>query len=602
MSKQIPEHIIDKIKQEYNIVDLVGEYVQLKRQGRNYFGLCPFHDEKTPSFSVNEEKQIFYCFGCQKGGNILTFLMELEGYSFHETVKLLAEKRNITIPQMKSHSQSLSTESQNILLAHEWLMKLYHHLLKFTKDGQTGYNYLMERGLSAKSIEMFQIGFAPNAKGFTVDFLRKKGIPEQILIKSGLFYKQNDGKITDRFQGRIIFPIRNHHGKPVGFSARSLTDEEPKYLNSSENDLFQKNRLLYNFDLARPNIRKENEAILFEGQIDVITAYSAGLENVIATLGTALSEKQAKLIQRYVDTVIICYDGDDAGLNASYRAAKLLQQVGCTVKIANLKAGMDPDKYIQQYGIKQFKKKIIQSSDTFMQFYMRYIKKDYDLKNEQDRFEYIKQILKQLAMIESSIEREHYLKELSEQHQISMESLSEELSRYRQNLQARKDNASRSRYTNKVKHFIPKSQLRPAYQNAERKLIALMLQDHLIANYVRDELGAAFNLDDHNVIVTSLYAYYEEGFPPNVSMFIDRMSDDRLKQLVIEISMIPTHEKIGDQEIDDYIQTIQAQSDIQSLDEYREKQRLAEQQNDPIQAAKIAKKIIDLERQIKHLN
>lgn len=600
MSKRIPEHVIDEIKKAHNIVDIIGEYVQLKKQGKNYFGLCPFHDEKTPSFSVTEDKQIFYCFGCKKGGNILTFLMELEGYSFYETVRLLAEQAEITIPNVESKTPSLSKESQNILLAHEWLTKLYHHLLKFTKDGQTGYDYLINRGIGEESIDSYQIGFAPMAKGFTAEFLQKKGIHQQTLLKAGLFYMQDNGEIVDRFQGRIVFPIRNHLGKTVGFSARSITNQEPKYLNSSENDLFQKNRLLYNFDLAKSSIRRENEVILFEGQIDVISAYQAGMKNVIATLGTALTENQAKLLKRYVDTVVLCYDGDDAGLEASYRAAQVLRRVGCKVKVADLASGMDPDTFIQQHGIDAFRNNIIHASDTYIHFYMRYIKKDYNVTYESDRFEFIKKTLKQIAKVESSVEREHYLRDMSEQYKISLESLNDELSRYRQKLRTQKDNAVKNRYTNKANHFSQRKQLLPAYQNAERKLIALMLKDHSIANYVQDELGAQFNLDDHNVIVTNLYAFYEEGFSPDVSLFIDRLQDDPLTQLVIEISMIPTHEKLGDQEIDDYIRTIRTQAnDIASINIYREQQRIAEHQKNHIKAAEIAMQIIELQKQMK---
>lgn len=603
MTNRIPEEVIEEIRNAHNIVDIIGEHVQLKRQGKNYFGLCPFHEEKTPSFSVTEEKQIFYCFGCKKGGNVLTFLMELEGYSFYEAVKSLADQVDIKIPNIESRRPSLSKESQSILTAHEWLMKLYHHLLRFTKDGQDGYDYLMKRGISEESIEAFQIGYAPNLKDFTAKFLKKKGIHEQVLIKAGLFYMQDDGQMNDRFQGRIIFPIRNHLGKPVGFSARSITEQEPKYLNSSESELFQKNRLLYNFDLAKSSIRKENEAILFEGQIDVISAYQAGTQNVVATLGTALTENQAKLLKRYVDKVILCYDGDRAGLEASYRAAQVLRKIGCKVKVTNLESGMDPDTFIQQNGIEAFKNKVIDASDTYIKFYMRYIKKDYNLTHESDRLQYVKKILKQVATIDSSIEREHYLRDISEEFQISIEALNDELLSYRHKISIQKDKTSQNRYTNRASNFSQKTQLLPAYHNAERKLIAYMLKDRSVADRVQNDLGAMFNIDDHKVIVTHIYAFYEDGHLPDVSLFIDRIEDDKLKQLVIEIAMISIFDNISDQEINDYIRIIRAQAnDVASINLYRHQQKLAEQQNDPIKAAQIAMQIIELQKQMKQPN
>src|SRR5690625_3398087 len=298
MLKKIPEDVIESVRKANDIVDVVGEHVQLKKQGRNYFGLCPFHGEKTPSFSVTQEKQIFYCFGCKKGGNIFTFLMELEGFTFYEAVNLLADRSGIVLPKVSHKKTNLSKENQDILAAYDWLTKFYHHLLKYTKEGREGYNYLNKRGINDGSIEEFQLGYAPYAEELTVEFLEKKGFHRQLLIKAGLLHVQENNQLTDPFAGRVIFPIRNHLGKVIAFGARAINDQKPKYLNSSESDLFKKNRLLFNFDLAKREIRKEKSVILFEGQMDVIAAYQAGIKNVVATLGTALTDFQAKLLKK----------------------------------------------------------------------------------------------------------------------------------------------------------------------------------------------------------------------------------------------------------------------------------------------------------------
>src|SRR5690606_33231044 len=299
--------------------------------------------EKSPSFSVTQEKQIFHCFGCGKGGNVVTFLMEMESFTFFEAIKYLADRTGIELPtdSIKTES-SLSNENQQILSAQEWLTKLYHHLIRYTKDGKIGLDYLVERGITEEAIDTFKLGYAPNTKDFIATFLEKKGFHKQLLVKYGLLnMNQENDTVSDRFRGRVIFPIRNHLGKTVAFGARALEkNQEPKYLNSPESDLFQKGKLLYNFDLAKKHIRKISEALLFEGYMDVISAYQAGVENVVATMGTALTETQAKLLKRYVDTVILCYDGDRAGIEATYKASKLLQQVGCQVKIASLKDGL----------------------------------------------------------------------------------------------------------------------------------------------------------------------------------------------------------------------------------------------------------------------
>src|SRR5690625_3945227 len=329
--------------------------------------------------------------------------MELEGFTFYEAVNLLADRSGIVLPKVSHKKTNLSKENQDILAAYDWLTKFYHHLLKYTKEGREGYNYLNKRGINDGSIEEFQLGYAPYAEELTVEFLEKKGFHRQLLIKAGLLHVQENNQLTDPFAGRVIFPIRNHLGKVIAFGARAINDQKPKYLNSSENDLFKKSRILFNFDLAKRHMRKKHEAILFEGQLDVISAYQIGLKNVVATLGTALTDSQAKLLKRYVDTVIICYDDDHAGLEASYKAATLLKKVGCQVKVARLIEGLDPDGYIKKYGSTSFEENIIHTSDTYITFYMRYLKKDYNLSLEGDRINYIQNVLKQIAMIESSV-------------------------------------------------------------------------------------------------------------------------------------------------------------------------------------------------------
>src|SRR5690625_249027 len=601
MLKKIPEEMIEKVRKANDIVDVIGEYVQLKKQGRNYFGLCPFHGEKTPSFSVTQEKQIFHCFGCGKGGNVITFMMEIEGFTFFDALKFLSDRSGIELPVDTEKSHAMSQDNQSILSAYEWLSKLYHHLLIHSKDGKEGYQYFKERGITDETIDLFQLGFAPNLQDFTATFLEKKGFHLQKLVKAGLLTMRDDNKVTDRFRGRVIFPIRNHLGKTIAFGGRAINDEGPKYLNSSESELFQKGKLLFNFDLAKRHIRTSNEVILFEGYMDVISSYQAGISNVIATLGTSLTEMQAKLLKRYVDTVVICFDSDDAGVEAAYKAATLLQNTGCYVKVANIKNGLDPDDYIKTYGGEEFKNKVIKTSEPFMAFLMRYKRKGFNLSLEGDRIKYIELVIKDLALINSEIEKEYYLKELSEEFDISMNTLEEELNRHQQSFKQKKDKVKKDRYTTNSPKFYQINKLRPAFHNAERKLIAYMLKNQAITDKVREEIGASFNIDEHKIIATHLYAFYEDGYEADdVSLFIEKLSEDRLKQLVTEIAMIPSSEEISDKEITDYIRLISTQStESETIDSLREQQRVAEQQNDFIKAAEIALKIINIQKSIK---
>src|SRR5699024_10553218 len=317
------------------------------------------------------------------------------------------------------------------------------------------------------------------------------------------------------------------------------------------------------------------------GYMDVISAYQAGVKNAVATLGTSLTETQARLLRRYVDTISICYDADEAGTEAAYKAALLLQKSGCHVKIANLRDNMDPDDFITEYGAEAFHNQVIKSSMTFTSFYMRYLKKDYNLSLEGDCIQYIEKLLQYLARIESSVEREYYLKEVSDSYNVSMDSLLQEIQANREKIGLVKDKINRNRYTNKASdhnHYTKK--LLPAFHNAERQLLAYMLQDASITDKVQEEIGAAFNIDEHKVIATHLYAFYEEHQQADVSQFVEMLSDNRLKQLVTDIAMMPVHENISNEEINDYIRMIRAENsnkeDIQSL---KEEQRLAEQQN-----------------------
>lgn len=598
---RIPESVVEEVRKANDIVDVVGEYVQLKKQGRNFFGLCPFHDEKTPSFSVTQEKQIFHCFGCGKGGNVVTFLMEIESFTFHESLEFLANRAGIKLPSFGTEKKtSYSEENQRILEAFEWLTKLYHHLLRYTKDGREGYNYLKERAINDASIDAFQLGYAPDVKDFIVEFLEKKGFNRQLMIKAGFVSERADGTVADKFQGRIIFPIRNHLGKTVAFGGRSTQDRGPKYLNSPETELFQKGKLLYNFDLAKRHIRKENEVVLFEGNLDAIAAYQAGIKNVVATLGTSLTEYQAKLLKRYVDQVIVCYDGDSAGQDASFRAASLLRKIGCQVKIAYLKDGQDPDDFIREHGGEAFRKRVLRASDTYMAFLMRYYRKDFNLSIESEKLEYIQKMLQELSTIESSLEREYYLQELSEEFSMPLETLQDELTSVRRRFANRRDNSQDNRYTNNTLVFRGNRKILPAYHNAERKIIFHMLQNDWVAERIRDELGADFKIDEHKVIVTHLYAFYEEGNEPDVSKFIERMEDETLKRLVSEIVMESGQEELSEAALHDYISIIKAESNAKNtLKSLKRQLRMYEKQNDPIAAAKIADEILQIQKELK---
>ncbi|MFC0522577.1 DNA primase [Pontibacillus salicampi] len=599
MSTRIPEEVVEELRNSLDIADVVGEYVQLTKKSRNYFGLCPFHNEKTPSFSVSTDKQIFHCFGCGKGGNVFTFIREMEGVSFQEAVKLLADKSGHQLPESaisQEDAKQGNPEIQNMYEAHTWLAKLYHHLLRHTKEGKDGYELLQERGLSDETIDTFQLGFAPNSKDFTKKFLENKGYHPQSMVRAGLLSYNDDGQYSDRFRGRVIFPIRNHQGKTIAFAGRSVNGGDPKYLNSPETELFHKGKLLYNFDLARGEIRKQGEVVLLEGQMDVISAYQAGIKHGIATLGTAITETQAKLIRRYVEKVIICYDSDNAGVEASYKAANILRKAGCEVRVASIRDGMDPDEFIRHYGSDAFRNEVLDNSYAYMGFVIQYLKRGYNMNNEGDRIAYIEKVLDEVSKMEKPIERDYYVRELAAEHDFSVEALEKEIIDRRKKQGLGKDNNEYKSYTSYKEPKKKQSRLLPAFHNAERHLIHHMMHNMSVAHKVQDQLGGAFNLPEHQVIVTYLYAFYEEGHSPNPSHFMEQLPDDSVQNLVSEIAMMKLSSDLSDGEIQDYIKQIDLQKHQESISSLKAEQKEAERQKDHVRAAQIAMQILEMKK------
>lgn len=596
MTNILPEDKIEEVRKANDIVDVVSGYVQLKKQGRNHFGLCPFHNENTPSFSVTEEKQIFHCFGCGKGGNVFSFIMEIEQYNFIEAVRYLAAQSHIELPEMKeSNQKKISPEASSLLSAYEWLTKYYHHLLKYTENGEEALTYFKERGIKESTIDMFQLGYAPIDEAVTVDFLLKKGFHQQALVKSGVLSMRGQGA-TDPFRGRIVFPINNHLGKTVGFGGRAIKEEhQPKYLNSPENELFHKGNLLYNFDLAKNEIRKKSEVIVLEGYMDVITAYQASFKNTVATLGTALSESQAKLLKRYAETVVICFDADQAGIAASYQAALTLQKIGADIRIARVPDQSDPDQFITDKGSDAFQLQVLDQSQTFTKFYMEYKQKDYNLTVESDRIEYIEEMIKHLATVKSSIERELYIKDLKNKFELTEETLTNEV-----NQQIKKTTKSNQIPLPEPPPFFKqtsnRNKTRPAFENAERYLIANLLKNNFTKKIQR-EIGIDFNLDIHKVIVTHVYALLEGYETINVSQLYDKINDEELIQAITDIALIPVNDNITELEINDYLHRVHIQANEQpELDKLKEALAQAEKENDTEQATTIAVKIIQFKR------
>ena len=597
---RLSEEQLNMIRNAVDIVDVINDYVQLKKQGRNYFGLCPFHGENTPSFSVAPDKQIFHCFGCGAGGNVFTFLMDIEGYSFLEAAKELAERGKVPleIATVDKPRNPQSEAEKKMVEAHGLLMKFYHHLLLNTKEGEPALQYLLDRGFTKESIERFSIGYSLNSWDFVLKFLTKRGFEEELLERAGILVRRSDDqKSFDRFRNRIMFPIKNHSGDVVAFSGRALDGDEPKYLNSPETPIFNKSKLLYNFHQARPSIRKKEQAVLFEGFADTISAFEAGVENGLATMGTSLTDEHLQVLKRNCSEVVLCYDSDKPGLEAANRTADMILEAGLSVKVAVMPDGMDPDEYIKKYGSENFLQDVINDNLTYLAFKMRFLRKGRNLNNEGERISYIEDILKEISKLPNAVEREHYLRQLSSEFSLSLETLMEQQKKLFFS-EKKKGNVPRQ-------HEQPSGgivlqyerKLQPAYMNAELRLIAHMLQDRETAFKIKHLLGDnPFNIDEHQAIATYLYGYYEESEEPDISLFLSYIPDPLLRKVVTQIQMMSVSPEPSDQELKDYVSVVLKHQKLLKLKDKEAEKIEAERMGNHIEAARIALEILTLKK------
>ncbi len=605
----IPQEIIDTVLKQADIVDVVGKHVHLSKRGKNLIGLCPFHSEKTPSFTVNAEKQFYNCFGCGAGGNVIKFVMEIEGLSFPEAVRDLAEPLGLTFDWDSNASEApeQQTERMQLIQVHELAAQWYHFLLRNSKHGREAMAYLRSRGFNDHLINTFQIGYAPPMWDTLYQFLIKRGFAEDLLARSGLVSRRTNGNgYVDRFRDRVMFPIWDPRGKVIAFGGRVLNQGEPKYLNSPETALFNKSRSLYNLHHAKQDIRKKERVILFEGYADVIKAWDADVHNGVATMGTALAKEHALLLKRFASEVVLCYDGDAAGQNAASKSIPILEEAGCEVKIAILPESLDPDEYISKYGSERFRQAILDLAVPATKFKLLYLRKNAKYKGDEGKLQYIHAALHIIARLHSPTEREHYMKELSVEFEYSLDVLKQTMHQIREQVQKLQlDGDNNDKPWNNVmndKHGRDSVNLLPAFHHAERKLLALMLQNQEIALYVQEYLGDAFNVEAHAALAAYLYAFYAANPELEPGRFLASLQNDELERKASAILMETVNPDVSRTEIDDYIREIKKVPRQREIEQRKEDMLRAERSGDVMLAAQIASEIIALERQLKSLS
>ncbi|GAJ25495.1 DNA primase [Liquorilactobacillus sucicola DSM 21376 = JCM 15457] len=576
MSRRIPEEVIETVRSSVNIVEIVGQYVQLRKSGKNYFGLCPFHEEKTPSFSVTEEKQIFHCFSCHRGGNVFKFIMEIENLSFPDAVVRVAELGNVKLSKeitdnLSNDNVSESSETTRMKTMYNDAAHLFNHILVNTAMGEKALTYLHERGLDDAMIQEFNLGFAP-AKELLEAFFKEKGLEHQLLRKSGLFVELQDGSLKERFQNRVLFPIRDPRGETIAFSGRLLIkdDKQPKYLNSPETLIFNKRKVLFNFDKAKSKIRQQKSAILFEGFMDVLAAYRAGVENGVASMGTSLTNEQVYLLERITDHLDICYDGDDPGQHATARAINLLEPLTkMELGVLHIPEKMDPDEYVKKYGSEKFHELAHSSRETTIAFYMRYYEQDRNLANEADQLAYLADVLQRLAKIKSPVERDIYLNQLGKRFGIEKSNLEAQLQTY-----ATKDSRNRefAKQEDRQPGVLRKDRIVKArneqrhldrVEKAERLLLYRLLHDHNVWLKVREISNFSFVHDPYQTIYLIAEGYFNVYSEYDTARFLDYLEDESLRQLLIELAMSVYAEDTSEEEVDDCVDLIMKQSPLE---------------------------------------
>ncbi|GMA52166.1 DNA primase [Alicyclobacillus contaminans] len=534
---KVPDEWVEELRQRVDIVDVVSEYVPLRRAGRSFVGLCPFHNEKSPSFSVSPDRQLFHCFGCGAGGTVIRFVMDIEGLTFPEAVEKLAHRVDLQLPagfHRQGETPPQDSRRQQMLDAHQLAAKYYNYILMNTAAGVQALTYLEGRGISRQTIMDFELGAAPDAPDALVRFLRKRGYSPSLIVESGLGVAMG-AKVVDRFRNRVMVPIRDAEGRVISFGGRALTaDAKPKYLNSPETELFHKSEVLFHFHAARKNVRKSRTAVLFEGYMDVISAWQAGVRHAVATMGTALTEEHARRLKRYADVLVIAYDGDAAGRKATKRALEIAANYGLTVRVALFPDEMDPDEFVRERGAAAFQRQVHNLAVTELEFLLEDLRSEAALDSMAGRTDFLRRALALLAERASPIEQDAELRRLSSEFQVSPEALRQELAMVAKR-RPKRNRQSRMAAPEEVHRASVPVQEKDV-SASQRILQALLVEprayEWLLSRGV-DELATV----EQTALLARLYHFrsvHQDGSP---SAFLDSLEDPLLIRLASSLLM-----------------------------------------------------------------
>ncbi|MBN1871210.1 MAG: DNA primase, partial [Candidatus Omnitrophica bacterium] len=526
MSPLVPDNVLDQILDKCNIVEIISSYIPLKRAGRNYKALCPFHHEKTPSFMVNPDKGIFHCFGCGAGGNAITFIMKYERMEFGEVVKMLAKKAGVILPEYSSKESAGRTSFIDALYEIQLYASSFFQSMLVSGSGKTALQYLTNRGITKETMSAFKLGFAPGTWDSLVTYLNKKGFSRKVIEKSGLAIPREDkASHYDRFRNRIMFPITDHRDRIVAFGARALDDTLPKYMNSPESEVYNKRKVLFGLNYAKKEISTEDTAVIVEGYTDVLIPHQSGMKNVIASCGTALTDDHVRLLKRYTRNVIMIYDADKAGEMATLRGLDTLLVQDMKVGVAKLPPSLDPDSFIRKYGIDAFKK-IVRTPVDLFDYKLGMLKNTYGVTDVHSKIKIAEEMLKTITKINNAVLKSEYVKRLSESLGLNEDSLRIEMKKIKT------ENGS-TPITRPI-HINDETR---EMSSAEKIIIGVILEDNSLIGEVKNRITVGeFTSEVSRRIVEAIFDFYDKNKPVGYASLINHVEYEGIENIISEIA------------------------------------------------------------------
>jgi DNA primase len=575
MAGYIPQDVIEEVRSRADIVEVISGYIPLKKSGRNFKALCPFHNEKTSSFMVSPAKQIFHCFGCGVGGNVFNFVMMQEHLSFHEAIKKIANKVGVKLPETTKKNLATETLFNRLLKANELAMLFFHKQLLEARAALPAKTYLKSRDFNRATAENFKLGFASSEWSDLFQHLLKEGISDKVMVQAGLISLKQGGGYCDRFRNRLMFPIFNSYDKVIGFGARVLNDGQmPKYLNSPDTPVFSKGKNLYGLNLAKKSILEKDRVIIVEGYTDCIRAHENGFKETVATLGTALTVEQARSLKRYTNSFILIYDADEAGELAALRNLDVLLPEGITPRIAVLPKNTDPDEYLRNSGIDNFKR-IIESTKNIFDYKLQLLFKKYDASLSEDKVKITDEFLPTLSLVPNSVLKSTYIRKLAESLDVREGDIISELAKFQ-----------KSTYRPEIAKSTKKKKI---IELAEKILLVIMLEDNAAIGKVKSELSVDdFISSDIRPLISKVFEHYDETKKVEPAALIDELDDEDSKTLVTSIFLDMPELKDRQKNLSDCIISIKKRCIESKINKIKLMQKEAQQAKNSDKAQKLS--------------